>query len=70
VAGAAVRRLIRALLTRGRVDLPEDEMMTFAQVKQALGLDDVLGLREKLETKGGVVAQAPLAPGRPNLEEK
>jgi 2-methylisocitrate lyase-like PEP mutase family enzyme len=48
VTGAAVRRLIQALLTRGRADLPEDEMMTFAQVKQVLGLDDVLGLREKL----------------------
>jgi hypothetical protein len=52
VAGAAIRRLIHALLTRGRVDLPEDEMMTFAQVKQVLGLSEVLGLREKLETKG------------------
>jgi 2-methylisocitrate lyase-like PEP mutase family enzyme len=48
VTGAAVRRLIHALLTRGRVGLPEDQMMTFAQVKQVLGLDDVLGLREKL----------------------
>jgi 2-methylisocitrate lyase-like PEP mutase family enzyme len=51
-AGAAVRRVIQALLTRGRVDLPEDQMMTFAQVKQALGLDEVLGLREKLDNQG------------------
>jgi 2-methylisocitrate lyase-like PEP mutase family enzyme len=51
VAGAAVRRLIQALLTRGRVDLPEDEMMTFAEVKQVLGLDEVLGLRPRLEKR-------------------
>jgi 2-methylisocitrate lyase-like PEP mutase family enzyme len=49
VLGAGLRRLIQALLTRGRVDLPADEMMTFAQVKQVLGLDEVLGLRERLE---------------------
>jgi 2-methylisocitrate lyase-like PEP mutase family enzyme len=48
VAGAAIGRLINALLTRGRVDLPPEEMMTFAQVKQVLGLDDVLGLRDRL----------------------
>jgi 2,3-dimethylmalate lyase len=51
VAGRAVQRLIDALLTRGRVDLPEEEMMTFAQVKQALGLDEVLGLRDRLEKR-------------------
>ena len=48
VAGAAVQRLIQVLLTRGRVDLPADEMMTFAQVKQVLGLEQVLGLRDRL----------------------
>jgi 2-methylisocitrate lyase-like PEP mutase family enzyme len=48
VAGAAVRRLIRALLERGRVDQPGVEMMTFAEVKEVLGLGDVLGLRDKL----------------------
>src|SRR5438270_1918096 len=42
VTGAAVQRLIRALLTRGRVDQPDAEMMTFAQVKELLGLDEVL----------------------------
>ena len=52
VAGAAIQRLINALLTRGRVDLPSDEMMTFAQVKQVLGLDEVLGLRERIEDRG------------------
>src|SRR5262249_5296311 len=33
VAGAAIQRLIQALLTRGRCDLPPSEMMTFDQVK-------------------------------------
>ena len=51
VAGAAIRRLIDALLTRGRVDAPEAEMMTFAEVKQVLGLDEVLGLRRELESR-------------------
>ncbi len=49
VAATAIQRLIRSLLDRGRCDLPADEMMTFAQVKQVLGLDEVLGLRELLE---------------------
>lgn len=48
VAGTAIQALIQNLLTRGRVDLPAEQMMTFAQVKQVLGLDDVLGLRERL----------------------
>jgi 2,3-dimethylmalate lyase len=49
VAGKAVQRLIEALLTRGRCDLPDAEMMTFAEVKKVLGLDDVMGLRGRLE---------------------
>jgi 2-methylisocitrate lyase-like PEP mutase family enzyme len=48
VAGKAVQRLIESLMTRGRCDLPATEMMTFADVKKVLGLDDVMGLREKL----------------------
>jgi 2-methylisocitrate lyase-like PEP mutase family enzyme len=47
-AGAAVQRVIGSLLARGRVDLPASEMMTFAQVKEVLGLPDVLGLRGQL----------------------
>jgi 2-methylisocitrate lyase-like PEP mutase family enzyme len=46
VTGAAIRRLIDSLLTRGRVDLPAGEMMTFAEVKQVLGLDQILGIRD------------------------
>jgi 2-methylisocitrate lyase-like PEP mutase family enzyme len=48
VTGTAVKRLIDTLLSRGRVDLPAEEMMTFAEVKKVLGLDEVLGLRKKL----------------------
>jgi len=51
VAGAAIQKLIQALLTKGRVDQPDGEMMTFAQIKKVLGLDEVLGLREKVEKK-------------------
>lgn len=41
VAGAAIHRLIAALMNTGRVD--EDvEMMTFAEVKRTLGLEDIL----------------------------
>jgi 2-methylisocitrate lyase-like PEP mutase family enzyme len=48
VAGKAVQRLIESLMTRGRCDLPDSEMMTFAEVKKVLGLDEVVGLRERL----------------------
>jgi 2-methylisocitrate lyase-like PEP mutase family enzyme len=48
VAGKAVQRLIQALLSTGRCDLPDADMMTFAEVKKVLGLDDVMGLRERL----------------------
>jgi 2-methylisocitrate lyase-like PEP mutase family enzyme len=47
-AGKAIQRVIQALLTRGRADLPQTEMMTFAEVKQLLGLDTVLGMRDRL----------------------
>jgi 2,3-dimethylmalate lyase len=49
VFGTAMRKLIDALLTRGRCDLPAAEMMTFAEVKELLGLDEILGLRARLE---------------------
>jgi 2-methylisocitrate lyase-like PEP mutase family enzyme len=51
VLGAGLRRLLATFLERGRVDLPSGEMMTFDEVKQLLGLDEVLGLRERLEKK-------------------
>jgi 2-methylisocitrate lyase-like PEP mutase family enzyme len=48
VTATAVGRLIQTLLTRGRVDLPASEMMTFAQIKELLELDKVLDLRNRL----------------------
>jgi 2-methylisocitrate lyase-like PEP mutase family enzyme len=48
VAGTAIRNLIDALLKNGRCDLPANEMMTFAEVKKLLGLDEVLGVRDAL----------------------
>ncbi len=53
VAGAAIQRLIQALLTRGRCDLPAGEMMTFDQVKKLLGLSEVLNLRQMLGGEQG-----------------
>ena len=50
VTGLAVQRLIQNLLTKGRVDFDQSQMMTFAQVKEVLGLNDVLGWREKLSS--------------------
>lgn len=46
VTAVAMQKLIQALLTKGRVDQVE-EMMSFAEIKKLLGLDEVLGLREK-----------------------
>ncbi len=51
VAGAAIQRLIRSLLETGRADLPATEMMTFDEVKRVLGLDDVMGLRNRLPSR-------------------
>lgn len=48
VAGKAIQRLIQALLTKGRVDLDASEMMTFAEVKEVLGLREVMGVRERV----------------------
>jgi 2-methylisocitrate lyase-like PEP mutase family enzyme len=47
--GRAVQRVIQALLTRGRCDLPDTDMMTFGEVKKVLGLDDVMALRGKVD---------------------
>lgn len=48
VAGLAIQKLIANLVTTGRVDTGQ-EMMTFAQVKETLGLKEVLGWRDKLQ---------------------
>jgi 2-methylisocitrate lyase-like PEP mutase family enzyme len=44
VTGAAVQKLIQQLLTTGRVDQSK-EMMTFAQVKEVLGLKEILAVK-------------------------
>ena len=49
IVGTAIQRLIQVLLSKGRVDLPAAEMMTFAEVKKVLGLEVVLALRSELE---------------------
>jgi 2-methylisocitrate lyase-like PEP mutase family enzyme len=49
VTGLAVQRLIQSLLHKGRVDLDAAEMMTFAEVKEVLGLREVLGWRGRVQ---------------------
>ncbi|MCI0680656.1 MAG: oxaloacetate decarboxylase [Gemmataceae bacterium] len=50
VCGVAIQRLIQNLLTKGRVDADPESMLTFAQVKDVLGLNDVLGWRDRLQS--------------------
>ena len=45
-AGTAIQKLIDQLLKTGRVDQNPD-MMTFAQVKEVLGLKEILGVKDK-----------------------
>lgn len=62
VTARAVTGLCRTLLETGRVDhLAPAHMATFAEVKEALGLESLLGLRERL-------GAAPVAPQH-NLRE-
>jgi len=49
VTGLAVQKLIQSLLSKGRVDLDQGQMLTFAQVKELLGLNEVLGWRDRLQ---------------------
>lgn len=51
VTGTAMKKLIERLMTTGRVDLAPEEMMTFQEVKAVLGLDDVMGLRRRLDER-------------------
>src|SRR5437763_12046321 len=44
VAGAAIQKLIQQLITTGRVD-QNQEMMTFAEVKEVLGLKEILEIK-------------------------
>jgi 2-methylisocitrate lyase-like PEP mutase family enzyme len=52
VTGAAVLRLIERLKTTGRVDDTPD-MLGFDEIKRLLGLDDFLGLRDRVEKAKG-----------------
>ena len=52
VTGLAIQKLIGRLLAHGRVDQATDEMLTFGQVKEVLGLEEVLGWRDKVQGKG------------------
>lgn len=47
-SGAVLRRLAEAMLREGRVDHLADEMMTFDEVKQLLGVPEMLSLRHRL----------------------
>lgn len=46
--GRAVQRVIRDLLETGRVDGSDERLLTFGQVKEILGLNEVLGWRDRL----------------------
>ena len=54
VAGAGMQRLIQALLTKGRLDQADTELMTFGQIKHVLEMEKVLSLRERLAERHGV----------------
>ncbi len=48
VTGFAVRSLIQQFLTKGRVDGMTAEMLTFGELKECLGLREIMGLRDRL----------------------
>jgi 2-methylisocitrate lyase-like PEP mutase family enzyme len=49
IAGRAMQTLCRTLQTEGRVDTLQDQMMSFEEVKQVLGVERFLSLRDELE---------------------
>lgn len=49
VSAYAVRELIEAFARDGRVDAMAPRMISFAQIKQVLGVEEYLSLRERLE---------------------
>jgi 2,3-dimethylmalate lyase len=51
VAGRAVQALIARLMADGRVDAGADDMISFAEVKDVLGLQEVLGWRDRVQDK-------------------
>lgn len=48
VMAAAVRRLTRTLIERGRVDSLRDEMVSFKAIQDLLGLPELMDLRERI----------------------
>ena len=48
--GTALRRVIGEFMDRGRVDHLQPEMMTFDEIKETLGLQNVMDLRRRLES--------------------
>ena len=46
----ALRRVIGEFMDRGRVDHLQSEMMTFDEIKETLGLQNVMDLRRRLES--------------------
>lgn len=48
LTGFAIRELSRAMLDEGRVDGLANRMLSFAELKQTLGVEEYLGLRENL----------------------
>lgn len=46
--GAAMQRVIKELVSEGRVDRLADKVLSFAEIKRILGLDAVLDMRRRL----------------------
>jgi methylisocitrate lyase len=53
-SGAAIQQLIRAVRTRGRPDQDQTAMMSFAEIKKLVRMEEVLQMRERLEGREGI----------------
>ncbi len=51
IAGFAVRALAQAMQSEGRVDGLSDRMLSFAELKQTLGVAESLSMRERFESR-------------------
>lgn len=49
ITAQAVQRLTRALIERGRVDSLADEMLSFSEMQNLLGLPALMALRERIQ---------------------
>jgi 2-methylisocitrate lyase-like PEP mutase family enzyme len=52
-AGGAIQQLIRAVRTKGRPDQEQSAMMSFAEIKKLVRMEEVLQMRERLEGRAG-----------------